>query len=168
MPKASAEKRRQCIAEMIEAARPWLHLEPILVAGDDDDPQLDQRRREEWETLSLQLDQRRREEWETLSDSMLEAKRLWLSARLGEEIGTSLFEREQKFSQDGGKARAQQRRQMKLKKIEEGGRLLAEHPKQPKLSAKRAYDLLGLHDGIIKSSSFERRWWREIRKYDRR
>jgi len=152
MPKASAEKRRQCIAEMIEAARPWLHLEPILVAGGDDP----------------QLDQQRREEWETLSDSMLEHKRLWLSARLGEEIGTSLFEREQKFSQDGGKARAQQRRQMKLKKIEEGGRLLAEHPKQPKLSAKRAYDLLGLHDGIIKSSSFERRWWREIRKYDRR
>ena len=149
MPKASAEKRRQCIAEMIEAARPWLHLEPILVAGGDDP----------------QLDQQRREEWETLSDSMLEHKRLWLSARLGGEIGTSLFEREQKIFHVAGKARAEQRRQIRDDFIKKGRRILAEHPK---LRAGQIYDLLELHDGIIKFRSFERHWLPEIRKYDRR
>jgi hypothetical protein len=160
MPKASAEKRRQCIAEMIEAARPWLHLEPILVAWSDDS-QPDQRRRKERETLSQQLDQRRRKKWETLSDSMLEHKRLWLSARLGGEIGTSLFEREQKFASDGGKARARQLRQRKDAIIEKGRRLLAE---QPKLQAKSIYKRLRLHDGIIKFTSFKRHWLPEIRK----
>jgi hypothetical protein len=150
MPKASAEARERCIAAMIEAASLYSNPYAPILWPAPDDPAWLASQEQEW-----------REWLEPMSDSALEHERLWLGSRLGEEIGTSLFGHEQKFSRDGGKARAQQRRQIMLKKIEEGGRLFAEHPK---LSPKRAYNLLGLHDGIIKITSFERRWWPEIRK----
>jgi hypothetical protein len=87
-----------------------------------------------------------------------------LGLRRVEVIGPSLFEQEQSpqtLAQTGGRARADQRRQIKLKKIKEGQRLLAEHPM---LRAQQIYDRLGLHEGIIKFTSFERRWLPEIRK----
>ena len=107
-------------------------------------------------------------ELKPMSTNALKMEAQQWSERLGDMIDLSWLDHEQghqAVAQAGAYAKAAKRRQRKDAIIKKGRSLLAE---DPKLRAGQIYDLLELHDGIIKFTSFERHWLPEIRKiYDK-